>query len=71
MPDPHVSDDQETRTERDSMGEVLVPRQALWRAQTQRAVQNFPISGAGLEDEHVQALAFVKAAAARVNAAQR
>jgi fumarate hydratase, class II len=67
MPDPHVSDDQETRTEHDSMGEVAVPREALWRAQTQRAVQNFPISGVGLEDEHVQALAFVKAAAARVN----
>ena len=35
------------------MGEVAVPREALWRAQTQRAVQNFPISGVGLEDEHV------------------
>ena len=35
----------ETRTEHDSMGEVEVPRDALWRAQTQRAVENFPISG--------------------------
>src|SRR3954452_20218108 len=56
------------RTERDSMGEVQVPKDALWRAQTQRAVENFPISGTPLEAEHVQALALVKAAAARVNA---
>jgi fumarate hydratase, class II len=60
-------DTDETRTEHDSMGEVQVPRDALWRAQTQRAVENFPISGVGLEGEHVQALAYVKAAAARVN----
>ncbi len=60
-------DHDETRTEHDSMGEVQVPRAALWRAQTQRAVENFPISGVGLENEHVQALAYVKAAAARVN----
>src|SRR3954454_2829694 len=57
-----------TRIERDSMGDVEVPREALWRAQTQRAVENFPISGSRLEPEHVQALALVKAAAARVNA---
>src|SRR5215210_1396278 len=56
------------RTERDSMGEVQVPKDALWRAQTQRAVENFPISGARLETDHVQALALVKAAAAKVNA---
>ncbi len=55
------------RIEHDSMGEVQVPANALWRAQTQRAVENFPISGTGLEDEHVKALALVKAAAARVN----
>src|SRR5688500_13280335 len=55
------------RVERDSMGEVQVPKDALWRAQTQRAVENFPISGARLEADHVQALALVKAAAARVN----
>ena len=55
------------RVERDSMGEVQVPEDALWRAQTQRAVENFPISGARLEADHVQALALVKAAAARVN----
>jgi fumarate hydratase class II len=57
-----------TRIEHDSMGDVEVPRDALWRAQTQRAVENFPISGSRLEAEHVQALALVKAAAARVNA---
>ena len=56
------------RIEHDSMGEVEVPEDALWRAQTQRAVQNFPISGAVLEDEHVKAMARVKAAAAKVNA---
>src|SRR3954469_3403840 len=55
------------RVERDSMGEVQVPEDALWRAQTQRAVENFPISGSRLEAQHVQALALIKAAAARVN----
>ena len=56
------------RIEHDSMGEVQVPADALWRAQTQRAVENFPISGTGLEPEHVKAMARVKAAAAKVNA---
>ncbi len=56
------------RIEHDSMGEVEVPAEALWRAQTQRAVQNFPISGLRLDPDHVQALALVKAAAATVNA---
>ncbi|MGZ4437582.1 MAG: class II fumarate hydratase [Nocardioidaceae bacterium] len=59
---------QEYRTEHDSMGEVRVPADALWRAQTQRAVENFPISGTRLEDEHVKALARVKMAAAVANA---
>jgi fumarate hydratase class II len=58
----------EFRTEHDSMGEVQVPADALWRAQTQRAIENFPISGTRLEDEHVKAMAQVKAAAAKVNA---
>jgi fumarate hydratase class II len=58
---------QETRTEHDSLGEVQVPEAALWRAQTQRAVENFPISGTTLEPAHVRALALVKAAAAEVN----
>ncbi len=56
------------RTEHDSMGEVQVPAHAKWRAQTQRAVENFPISGQPLEHSHIQALARIKAAAARVNA---
>jgi fumarate hydratase class II len=56
------------RIEHDSMGEVQVPSDALWRAQTQRAVENFPISGSPLEAEHVKAIAQVKAAAATVNA---
>jgi fumarate hydratase, class II len=56
------------RIEHDSMGEVHVPAEALWRAQTQRAVENFPISGHALEDAHIQAIAHVKAAAAKVNA---
>jgi fumarate hydratase class II len=56
------------RIERDTMGEVRVPADALWAAQTQRAVENFPVSGRGLEPAHVHALAQIKAAAARVNA---
>jgi len=56
------------RTEHDSMGEVQVPVDALWRAQTQRAVENFPISGTVLEPAHIKALAQVKSAAAKVNA---
>ncbi|MBA2553721.1 MAG: class II fumarate hydratase [Geodermatophilaceae bacterium] len=50
------------------MGDVLVPAEAKWRAQTQRAVENFPISGQQLERSHIQALAQIKAAAAKVNA---
>src|SRR6185437_5713478 len=56
------------RVERDTMGEVRVPADALWRAQTQRAVENFPISGGHLERSHIQALAQIKAAAAATNA---
>ncbi len=56
------------RVERDTMGEVRVPAAALWRAQTQRAVENFPISGRGLESAHIRALARIKGAAAQVNA---
>lgn len=58
----------EFRIEHDSMGEVRVPAHAKWRAQTQRAVENFPVSGQRLERSHIQALALIKAAAARVNA---
>ncbi|GAA3481479.1 class II fumarate hydratase [Streptomyces yanii] len=56
------------RIEHDSMGEVKVPADARWRAQTQRAVENFPISGQHLERAHIEALARIKAAAAKVNA---
>jgi fumarate hydratase class II len=55
------------RIEHDTMGEVKVPVNALWRAQTQRAVENFPISGRGLERAQIRALGLLKAAAARVN----
>jgi fumarate hydratase, class II len=61
------ANDEHYRTEHDSMGEVRVPDEALWRAQTQRAVENFPISGTRLEPRHIHALALVKAAAAKVN----
>ena len=63
-----MADNADFRIEHDSMGEVQVPRDALWQAQTQRAVENFPISGTGLEPEHIKAMAQVKAAAAKVNA---
>jgi fumarate hydratase class II len=55
------------RIEHDTMGEVKVPADALWRAQTQRAVENFPISGRGLERSQIRALGLLKAAAARAN----
>jgi fumarate hydratase class II len=55
------------RIEHDTMGEVKVPATALWRAQTQRAVENFPISGRGLERAQIRALGLLKGAAARVN----
>ena len=59
---------QSLRVERDTMGEVAVPASALWGAQTQRAVENFPISGIRIDPAVIRALAAVKAAAARVNA---
>ncbi|UZJ24043.1 class II fumarate hydratase [Rhodococcus antarcticus] len=58
----------EFRIEHDTMGEVRVPAAALWRAQTQRAVENFPISGRGLDRAQIRALGLLKAACARVNA---
>lgn len=59
--------EQEYRIEHDTMGEVKVPVDALWRAQTQRAVENFPISGRGLESQQIRALGLLKAACAQVN----
>ena len=58
---------QEFRIEHDTMGEVKVPKNALYGAQTQRAVENFPISGSGLEPGQIVALARIKRAAALVN----
>ena len=55
------------RTEHDSMGELQVPAEALWGAQTQRAVDNFPISGRPMPRGFIRALGLVKAAAAEVN----
>lgn len=57
----------EYRIEHDTMGEVRVPKDALYSAQTQRAVENFPISGSGLESTQIVALAHIKRAAAIVN----
>ena len=57
----------ETRIERDTMGEVVLPADALYGAQTQRAVDNFPISGQPMPLEFIRALGLVKLAAARVN----
>src|SRR5688500_3890089 len=57
----------ETRIERDTMGEVVLPADALYGAQTQRAVENFPISGQPLPPGFIRALGLVKLAAARVN----
>ena len=55
------------RIERDSMGEVRVPAQAYYSAQTQRAIENFPISGWPLPPELIHALGLVKLAAATAN----
>ncbi|MGM0984108.1 MAG: class II fumarate hydratase [Pseudomonadota bacterium] len=57
------------RIERDSMGELEVPREALYGAQTQRAVNNFPVSGQTMPTAFIHAIARIKLAAARVNAA--
>ena len=56
------------RIEHDSIGELQVPADALWGAQTQRAVQNFPISGQPMPRGFIRALGLIKAAAAGVNA---
>jgi len=55
------------RVERDSMGELKVPQDALWGAQTQRAVDNFPISGLGMPRNFIRALGLIKWAAAGAN----
>ena len=57
------------RIEHDSMGELQVPADALYGAQTQRAIDNFPISGLRLPREFIRALGLIKAAAAEANLA--
>ncbi|MBT8092014.1 MAG: aspartate ammonia-lyase, partial [Gammaproteobacteria bacterium] len=60
--------DKAFRIEKDSMGELEVPADALWGAQTQRAVNNFPISGIAMPRQFIAALGLVKWAAAGANA---
>ncbi len=59
--------DEDTRTERDSLGEIEVPASAYWGAQTQRAIENFPVSGLTFNRRFIRALGLVKQAAARAN----
>ncbi|MDV6276212.1 class II fumarate hydratase [Rhodococcus erythropolis] len=61
------NNEKQFRIEHDTMGEVRVPIDALWRAQTQRAVENFPISGRPLERTQIRAMGLLKAACAQVN----
>lgn len=63
-----MADSREYRVEKDSMGELQVPADALWGAQTQRAVQNFPISDLRAPRAFIQALGLIKSSAAVVNA---
>jgi fumarate hydratase class II len=63
-----MSDEGDYRVERDSLGEMQVPKDAYWGAQTQRAVENFPISGITFGRRFVRALGVVKKSAARANA---
>jgi len=62
-----MTDGDDYRTERDSLGEMQVPADAYWGAQTQRAVENFPISGETFGRRFVRALGVVKKAAAQAN----
>ena len=70
MTDPTAPSDatRATRVERDSMGEMEVPADALYGASTRRAVLNFPISGQPLPRRFIRALALIKQAAAEANA---
>ena len=70
-PDQAPPAEVEYRIEHDTMGEVRVPKNAKYQAQTQRAVENFPISGRTLERAQIRALALIKSAAATVNARAR
>ena len=62
-----MNDETAYRIEHDTMGEVRVPKDATYRAQTQRAVENFQISGSGISSHHIAALAQIKRAAAQAN----
>ena len=55
------------RIEKDSLGEVKVPQKALYGAQTQRALNNFPISGICISRSMIHALGIIKQAAAKIN----
>ena len=55
------------RIEKDSMGEMRVPDSAYWGAQTQRAVENFPVSNLRFPRRYIRALGMLKLAAARTN----
>jgi fumarate hydratase class II len=66
--DSAQTDSAQHRIERDTMGQVKVPAKALWKAQTQRAVENFPISGVPINSELIGALGLIKEAAAKTNA---
>ncbi len=57
----------DTRKEKDSMGEIAIPKDALWGPQTERAVENFPISGLRMPRSFIRALGLIKAAAAKAN----
>ena len=65
-----MSEQQQFRIEHDSMGEIRVPAAAKWRAQTQRAVENFPISGRSIERELIGALASIKGSSAAIRGEQ-
>ena len=65
---PRAPDGAGFKTMRDSLGTVQIPAEALWGAQTQRAVDNFPVSGLRMPRSFIRALGLIKAAAAEVNA---
>ncbi|MEM1434619.1 MAG: class II fumarate hydratase [Pseudomonadota bacterium] len=67
-PDAGAGNASETREERDSLGSVAVPRDALWGAQTQRAIDNFRYTGDPMPTAFLRAVVQIKAAAARANA---
>ncbi|MFB6267171.1 MAG: lyase family protein, partial [Halodesulfurarchaeum sp.] len=62
-----MAEDDQYRIERDSLGEMQVPADAYWGAQTQRAVENFPISNRTFDRRFVRALGIVKKASAQAN----